>query len=143
MPTNRTPRGRSAFIPPMLAVPFVLYNLVVFIFFGANPVNWGAGLFSIPMPSGMPWAVSAGDFILVVGIVCLFIEVLKSTNTGRGSIVEHMLSMALFVVFLVEFLLVGAASSSVFFLLMVMSLIDVVAGFTVSITSAGRDVTMN
>ena len=42
-----------------------------------------------------------------------------------------------------EFLLVGAAASSVFFLLMVMALIDVVAGFTVSITSAGRDVTMN
>jgi hypothetical protein len=31
----------------------------------------------------------------------------------------------------------------VFFLLMVMSLIDVVAGFTVSITSAQRDVSMN
>jgi len=48
-----------------------------------------------------------------------------------------------FVAFLVEFLLVGAASSSVFFLLMVMSLIDVVAGFTVSITSASRDVSMS
>ena len=48
-----------------------------------------------------------------------------------------------FVAFLIEFLLVGAASSSVFFLLMVMSLIDVVAGFTVSITSASRDVSMN
>lgn len=143
MPTTSNRRPRGAFIPPLLVVPFVLYNLVVFIFFGANPVNWGAGMFAIPMPSGMPWAVSAGDFILVVGIICLFVEVLKSTNTSRSSIVEHMLSMALFVVFLVEFLLVGAASSSVFFLLMVMSLIDVVAGFTVSITSAGRDVTMN
>lgn len=142
MSTPHARRSRGMFIPPLLVVPFVLYNLVVFVFFGANPVNWGAGLFAIPMPSGMPWAVSAGDFILVVGIVCLFIEVLKSTNTGRNSIVEHMLSMVLFVAFLIEFLLVGAASSSVFFLLMVMALIDVVAGFTVSITSAGRDVTM-
>ena len=43
---------------------------------------------------------------------------------------------------LIEFLLVGAAASSVFFILMMMTIFDVVAGFTVSITSAGRDVTM-
>lgn len=130
-------------MPPLLVFPFLAYNLVVFTIFGANPVNWAAGMFAIPMPSGMPWAISAGDFLLVVGIVCLFFEVLKSTRSARASIVEHMLSMVIFVVMLVEFLLVGAASSSVFFLLMVMSLIDVVAGFTVSITSASRDVEFN
>lgn len=139
---NRPVRNRR-FIPPLLLLPLLAYNLVVFTLFGGNPVNWGAGLFSLPMPSGMPWAVSAGDLLLVVGIVCLFVEVLKSTRSAQSSILEHMLSMLVFVLFLVEFLLVGAASSSVFFLLMVMSLIDVVAGFTVSITSAGRDVTMN
>ncbi|KFL29306.1 membrane protein [Devosia riboflavina] len=128
---------------PLLVVPFVLYNIAVFVFFGGNPVNWGAGLFSIPMPSGMPWAITAGDLLLVVGILALFFEVLKSTQTARNSILEHMFSMLLFVLFLIEFLLVGAASSSVFFLLMVMSLIDVVAGFTVSITSASRDVSMS
>jgi len=133
---------KGRFIPPLLVLPFLLYNLVVFLFFAGNPVNWGAGLFMLPMPSGMPWAISAGDFLLVVGIVMLFFEVLKSTQTARASIIEHMLSMGLFVAFLIEFLLVGAASSSVFFLLMVMSLIDVVAGFTVSITSASRDVSM-
>ena len=78
----------------------------------------------------------------MVGLVCLFFEVLKSTNTGRTSVIEHMLSTAVFVVFLVEFLLVGAAASSVFFLLMIMAIVDVVAGFTVSITGAGRDVSM-
>ena len=139
---NRVVRN-NRFIPPLMILPFVAYNLVVFTLFGGDPRNWGAGMFAMPMPSGMPWAVSAGDFLLVVGIICLFIEVLKSTNTGRASIVEHMLSMVVFVLFLVEFLIVGAAASSVFFLLMVMSLIDVVAGFTVSITSANRDVTMN
>ncbi|MET0436229.1 MAG: hypothetical protein ABW043_01915 [Devosia sp.] len=143
LPTHHAPRRGNTFIVPLLVVPFVLYNIAVFVFFGGNPVNWGAGLFSIPMPSGMPWAITAGDLLLVVGILALFFEVLKSTQTARNSIIEHMLSMLLFVVFLIEFLLVGAASSSVFFLLMVMSLIDVVAGFTVSITSASRDVSMS
>jgi hypothetical protein len=144
LPSQTVARRRgNGFIIPLLVVPFILYNLVVFLFFGGNPVNWGAGLFSLPMPSGMPWAITAGDLILVLGIVLLFFEVLKSTGSSRSSIVEHMLSMLVFVAFLVEFLLVGAASSSVFFLLMVMSLIDVVAGFTVSISSASRDVSMN
>jgi hypothetical protein len=142
LPNHPVHRRRNTLIVPLLVAPFVLYNLVVFLFFAGNPVNWGAGLFSLPMPSGMPWAITAGDFLLVIGVIMLFFEVLKSTRTARNSIIEHMLSMALFVVFLVEFLLVGAASSSVFFLLMVMSLIDVVAGFTVSITSASRDVSM-
>lgn len=144
LPTHTVTRSRrNGFIVPLLVIPFLVYNLVVFLFFGGNPINWAAGLFSIPMPSGMPWAVTAGDLLLVIGVVMLFFEVLKSTQTARNSIIEHMLSMFLFVIFLVEFLLVGAAASSVFFLLMVMSLIDVVAGFTVSITSASRDVSMS
>ena len=144
IPSNgrQQPARPNRFIPPLLVLPFLAYNLIVFLFFAGNPLNWAAGLFALPMPSGTPWHISAGDFVLVVGIVCLFFEVLKSTRSTRASIVEHMLSMGLFVVMLVEFLLVGAAASSVFFLLMVMSLIDVVAGFTVSITSAQRDVSM-
>lgn len=143
MPTHRSPRRNGRFVPPLLVVPFVLYNVVAFLFYAGAPLGWGQGLFTIPMVSGTPWAITAGDFLLVIGIIMLFFEVLKATNSGRNSITEHMLSMVLFVAFLIEFLLVGAAASSVFFLLMVMALIDVVAGFTVSITSAGRDVTMN
>ena len=90
------------------------------------------------MVSGVQWALTAGDLMLVGGLVCLFFEVLKSTNTGRSSVVEHMLSTLVFVIFLVEFLLVGAAASSVFFILMIMAIFDVVAGFTVSITGAAR-----
>ena len=138
-PERRASRG--VFIPPLLVIPFILYNIVA-LSTGMNPAVWSGQAFPIPMVSGTPWAVTWGDLMLILGLGCLFFEVLKSTNTGRSSIVEHMLSTALFVVFLIEFLLVGAAASSVFFLLMVMSLVDVVAGFSISITGAGRDVTM-
>jgi len=43
-------------------------------------------------------------------LICLFFEVLKSTNTGRSSVIERMLSTVVFVVFLVEFLLVRSRS---------------------------------
>lgn len=133
---------RGTFIPPLLLIPFLLYNILAFTLYGGNPGRWADQVLTIPMVSGQSWSLTSGDIMLVVGLVCLFVEVIKSTNTGRNSILEHMLSTALFVVFLIEFLLVGAGASSTFFLLMVMSLVDVVAGFTISITGAGRDVTM-
>lgn len=140
---SRIRRRGGAFIPPLLVVPFILYNFMAFAFFGGNPAVWGQSeLFAMPMVSGARWAMSWGDLMLVIALACLFVEVLKSTNSGRSSILEHMLSTGLFVLFLIEFLLVGAAASSVFFVLMLMALFDVVAGFSISITSAGRDVTM-
>ena len=139
---SETRRARGPFIPPLLIIPFLIYNALAFTLYGGSPTGWANQVFQIRMVSGTEWTLTSGDVLLVVGLVCLFFEVLKSTNTGRSSVIEHMASTALFVVFLIEFLLAGAAASSVFFLLMMMSLVDVVAGFTISITGAGRDVTM-
>jgi hypothetical protein len=141
IPPERRP-SRGVFIPPLLLIPLIVYNIVVFAFMGGNPAGWSGELFTVPMVSGIAWSLTAGDLLLVLGLACLFIEVVKSTQSGRSSVLEHMLSTLVFVIFLVEFLLIGGAGSSVFFLLMIMSIFDVVAGFTVSITSAGRDVTM-
>jgi hypothetical protein len=142
IPPERTVRPRGAFVPPLLVIPFLVYNLIVFAFMGGNPAAWSGTAWSVNMVSGQSWVLTWGDLMLVLGLVCLFVEVVKSTQTGRNSVVEHMLSTLLLVAFLVEFLLVGGAASSVFFLLMIMSIVDVVAGFTISITGAGRDVTM-
>jgi hypothetical protein len=139
---GRRGRNPGVFIPPLLVIPFLIYNLVAFVVYGSDPSRWNGPILSIPMVSGQSWSLTSGDLMLVLGLVCLFFEVIKSTNTGRNSVIEHMVSVLLFVVFLVEFILVGACASSVFFLLMVMSVVDVVAGFTISITGAGRDVTM-
>jgi len=142
LPPARQRRGGS-FVPPLLVFPFLVYNALAFLAYGGNAQGWDNGILTVPMVSGTPWVITSGDLLLAVSLVLLFIEILKSTRSGSASILEHMLSMVVFVVYLVEFLLAGAAATSVFFLLMAMSLIDVIAGFTVSITSAGRDVTMN
>jgi hypothetical protein len=143
IPPDGRRAGGGRFIPPLLIIPFLIYNAVAFTAFGGATEGWrGTDLLTIPMVSGQSWALTAGDLLLVVGLICLFFEVIKSTNTGRSSVIEHMASTALFVVFLVEFLLLAPAASSTFFILMMMALVDVVAGFTISITGAGRDVTM-
>ena len=136
-------RRRGPFIPPLLLLPFLIYNILGFTMFGGQPAGWAQQLFQVRMVSGTEWSLTWGDLLLVIGLICLFFEVLRSTNTGRGSLPEHMLSTALFIIFLVEFILAGVAASSVFFLLMAMSLVDVVAGFSIAVTGAERDVTMD
>jgi hypothetical protein len=79
------------------------------------------------------------DAFMVGGVLVLYLEIFKSTGTGMASVIDHTLSMLVFIAFLVEFLVVGACGTSAFFALTLMSLLDVIAGFTVSIVAARRD----
>lgn len=127
------------FVPPLLALPLIVYNLMALFGF-SDGAAWAAPIATISMVSGGVWDLSVGDIFIVVSLVLLFGEILKATRFGNASVVDHMLSTAVFVVCLIEFLLVGFAATSVFFILMIMALIDVIAGFTVSIRAAARDV---
>lgn len=129
---------------PLMAVPFILYNVLAFTGIGAEGVNgiWDQVLFSITMVSGTPWSMTMGDLLIMLGLLLLFFEILKATRIGNTSIIDHLLSTFVFVAYLVEFLLIGKAATSVFFILMFMTLIDVMAGFSVSIRSATRDVSL-
>ena len=79
----------------------------------------------------------------MIGLAVLFAEILKSTRASSSSIVDHVLSTAIFIVFLVEFIVVRQAAHSVFFILMMISLIDVVAGFSITIRTAMRDIAVD
>lgn len=136
---------------PLTVLGFILYNFVV-LFSGlsaADTTTDGAAaarslletkIFSLPMMSGALWAFTWGDLILVAMMTVLFVELLKATYTSTASLVDHGLSMMLFIVALVEFLMVPQASTSVFFLVLVALLIDVIAGFTIGIRVAKRDI---
>lgn len=128
---------------PLLIVPFILYNLGLTGFVGSGADPWATEILSVSMMSGGVWTMSLGDLLIVVGLFFLFIEMMKSTRTSNKSIVDHVLSTFVFVAFLVEFLLVRGAAHPVFFTLMVISLIDVLGGFSVSLRSAGRDVNLS
>ena len=128
---------------PLMALALIIYNGIVFGLGGGDASTlWQDELFSLNMVSGAVWVFTFGDLMVTIGLVLLFIEILKATRIGKLSIVDHLLSTLVLIAFLVEFLLVQAASTSVFFALMLMTLIDVTAGFSVSIRSATRDVSL-
>lgn len=143
MPDPENMRFSMLVAIPLMIVPFALYNLAMFGLFGGGGVEGlQAVLLQVNMLSGAVWSLSLGDLLILAGLVFLFIELLKSTRNSSGSLLNHMLSLLVFVAFLVEFLAVRNAATQVFFLLMVIAFIDVIAGFAVSVRSASRDVSI-
>jgi hypothetical protein len=96
-------------------------------------------IFSIPMASGAQWNVGPGDLILFLALILLFFELLKSTSSQKVAIVNHALSMILFIFCLVAFLLFKGFATSTFFLILTMVMLDVLAGFIVTIIAARKD----
>ena len=122
---------------PLLLVPFAIYNMIAFLTPG---VSWTSPVTTVQMMSGQDWVLTWQDILLAFAIFLLWIELIKSTRVGSRSIMDHVLSMALFIGMLVEFLLVQRAATSTFFLLMAIALVDVLAGFIVGMRSSTRQI---
>ena len=97
---------------PLLIVPFILYNLGMMGILGSGGVAvFEDTVFSMTMLSGAIWTMSMGDLTIVIALVLLFVEILKATRISSKALMDHLLSMVLFIVFLVEFLLVANAAT--------------------------------
>ena len=130
---------------PLLIIPVVIYAIVIL----TGVVGTGGvaaaeqalrdPIFTVPMVSGSGWNIGSGDLILFLALILLFFELLKSTSSQKVAIVNHALSMILFVACLVAFLLIKGFATSTFFLILTMIMLDVLAGFIVTIISARKD----
>jgi hypothetical protein len=121
---------------PLLLLIVALYNGLVFL----TDTSMSDAVLEVQLASGAPWVMSVGETLIGVGLLVLYFEILKATRTSLHSVWDHAFSMALFVLCLLEFILVAAAGTGTFFLITVMTAVDVVAGFTVTISTARRDI---
>lgn len=120
---------------PVLAIVIAAYLLTA----SGGSMFLDGDAYSMTLASGAEMTLRGGDFFVIAGLGALFLEMLKAARPGRSTIVDHILSTAVFVVALVCFLLVAEAGTATFFLLTLMALIDVVAGFSISLFAARRD----
>lgn len=127
---------------PLLALPILFLNFMVLTGLGGDDLKgWlSSTIFTIHGLSGDSWNLSPGDLIIVVGVVILFFEIIKSTRTDTISLVNHAIAALAFILFLLEFLIVKGFMNSTFFILMMMQLVDVIAGYTVTVVAAKRDI---
>lgn len=129
---------------PWLIISIILYNMIAFSSSWPATGTGGVNVFNEPLVSfdlisGSTWALTVGDLVTIITLLLLFVELIKATRTGGSSIVDHAFSMILFMICLIEFLVVRQAATSVFFFILIVTLIDVVAGFSITIRGARRD----
>lgn len=123
---------------PLLLIPYVLYNMIAYLL----DMRFDEQLFSIPLLSGARMGVSIGAMLVIFGIFLLYIEILKATRLSSKAIMDHVLSFILFIVMIVEFIVAEKAATTTFLILIALCFVDVIGGFTISIRTAQRDITM-
>jgi len=129
---------------PLLVVPAAVYAIIEFLMPGDTPAAfWSSVVTQLRLASGETWTLSAGDLLIAISILILFVELLKATRMTTRSIVDHLLSTLLFIAMLIAFLVVRQFATGTFFLLLVISFVDVVGGFSVSIRTAQRNVAID
>jgi hypothetical protein len=129
---------------PLMIIPVLVYNVLAlggqaFSTAEAIRTRLDTDFLSLPMASDTLWHITPGHALIGLSLLMLFFELLKSTGVGRAAVMNHAFSLILFIICLVEFLMLPAFATSVFFLIMLMALLDVMAGFMVTIAAARRD----
>ena len=120
---------------PLLLLPFAFFNIVIFLL----NIPLTDPVFTIPLMSAptMPpvfdrsITVTTGDLIVAIGMLLLYVEVVKAARPGGKSIMDHVLSFILFLAMAAELLLMPRAASSTLLLLTVLSFVDVFAGISI------------
>ncbi len=124
---------------PLLCLPMLYFCFMVFGVIGMDPVavsNWlASSAFNLTMISGAVWSMTQSDVILAAAMGLLFIEILKSVGSPMLSLVNHGIAVMTLLVYVVLFISFPAFTTSTFFLLALMQLIDVLAGYTITIVA--------
>lgn len=133
---NRRRKPSTLSYIPFMGVLALIYLVIGLI----SSTTLPSVLFTVTLVSGALWTLTVSQFILIFGLVALLVELLKSLRIGGHSAVDHMLSMAVFVLCLLAFLMWDIAGTSDFLLITLMALVDIMAGFAVSLATARRDI---
>jgi hypothetical protein len=111
---------------PLLLIPFAFFNMAVFLL----NMPFTDTVFSIPLQPGREMAVDLGDLIVAIGILLLWIELVKAVRPGGKSMIEHVISFILFAGMAAELVFVPEAESSTLSLLAVLGFVDFMAGIS-------------
>jgi hypothetical protein len=120
---------------PLMAIIVIAYNIMALV---TGP-SMDTTIIDAELLSGAVWSMKVSDVLLVSALGLLFLELVGSTRTDASSVINHGLSLVVFIAALVEFIVLPAFGTSTFFLITMFTLLDVVAGFTVTIATARRD----
>lgn len=136
--------GKTLSVTPLFGVLLVGYFLTIGLLhqFYPNLHTLEATIYKFRLPSNAEWAFKLSDLIILTGLFVLYIELFKSTRASNIAITEHILSIFVFIAYLLIFLYAPVVADSTFVILGAMSFIDVIAGLTITVTAARKDLSV-
>jgi hypothetical protein len=125
---------------PLLAVSLVIYAALSLTLEPGQTPWYDHEAVTISMVSGDTWQIAAGHVFIGFSLVLLFVELLRATRSGGASIMNHALSVLVFIVALLMFITVQGYGNSIFFLYTAMTFTDFMAGFIITTATTRRDI---
>ena len=130
----------------ILSIPLFAYVLI-----GANVVMLSGPVdqsmlniivYEVVLPSTRSIVLTISDIFILGSLLVLYVEVFKATRVSNGTMIEHALSLVVFIVALIQFLIIPRLGNMTFLIVMLASFMDVILGFTVTISAAKRDLNL-
>jgi hypothetical protein len=125
---------------PLMGLVLLIYNLIALMDKDPNLSIWNKTFTTITLSPGNVVTFSNSIALITFALIILFFELVKSTTASNSAMIEQLFSMLAFIGFLLQFLLTPHAANPTFFILMVISLVETLAGFVILIKVARRDV---
>jgi hypothetical protein len=110
---------------PLLLIPLAICNIIVFLM---PELSFSAPLVTVPLMSGVGWAVTLSDGLVALGILMLLFEVIKGARPGAKYLTDHLLSLIVFGGAAAEFVMLPRFGTSTYFLLTALALVDFLSG---------------
>jgi hypothetical protein len=124
----------------MASIPLLAFVVAAYTALALAAPGWlEATLFGLPLLSGVVLLFRGGDLLLVIGLLLLCVEIYRATSSSTAAILNHVLSLVVFIIALIELIIMPQMANMTFFLIVLMTVSDVIAGFTVTISTARRD----
>ncbi|OYW99737.1 MAG: hypothetical protein B7Z14_11110 [Bosea sp. 32-68-6] len=123
---------------PFMVLAVGAYGLTVVV--SGVPLTMEVGAFNLP--SATRFSLTVSELLLALSTIVLFFEIMNATSAKSSSILNHGLSMLVFIACFIGFLLVPGFGTGTFLIITLMALVDVVAGYSISILTARRDMTL-
>jgi hypothetical protein len=112
---------------PLLLIPLAVVNIIAFLM---PSVSLDAPIYTVPLTSGVNWAITFSDALVAFGILLLLFEAAKTVRPAGKYLTDHLLSFIVFGGATAEFVMLPKFGNSTFFLLTVLAFVDFVSGIT-------------
>ena len=95
---------------PLLAIIVAAYTLLALV----APAWLEAVSFGLPLLSGAMLLFRGGDLLLVIGLLLLCVEIYRATSSATGAILNHVLSLIVFIIALIELIVMPRMANMTF-----------------------------